>query len=182
MKIRLFNKINESIETASQFKFVKISNREALFILRNDNKFTILNDVKDNELSDDFYTTNHYLIYYKDVMIGIIGYNDYFNTWNSSHPEMTHMKNPVTGEIEETGHYTLWIEILELCKEAKLKFPNMSPVEFVKSILDYLILYCKKHGYKAIHCGAKNDRVAKLYKYAGFLEYSHNLLVYLIED
>ena len=183
MKVRY---LNESIETANKFVLKKVPAEDLLTLLKKYN-FTLLNDInlqleKGNLL--DFYTTDHHLVYYENVLIGILSFKNFFDTWNDIYPEMTHEINPLTKKEEETGHYTLWVSLLEILQSAKLQFPGISTFEFVRSILDYLILYCKKYGYKVINCAAKDLRVKRLYQRAGFFSFGNDSLdmIYLVDN
>ena len=92
-----------------------------------------------------------------DVFAGIIGFNNYYDTWKDV-PSMS----PEPG----LGKHSLWVQMLEIRKEAREKIG--SPLAIIKGVFDYLCDYCKENGFKSILCGAKTERIATMYRHIGF--------------
>ena len=69
--------------------------------------------------------------------------------------------------------------MLEITKEAREKINN--PLVLIKSVLEYLNNYCKENGFKSILCSAKTERIATLYRRAGFIGRDKDFLAYIVK-
>jgi hypothetical protein len=163
-----FSLILESFEIKNKLHFEPISQDET-FNLIDKYDFSILDGTDTLKEIPDFYTTNHYKIMVGDVFAGIIGFNNFYDTWKDI-PNMS----PEPGQ----GKHSLWIQMLEIRKEAREKIG--SPLAIIKGVFDYLCDYCKENGFKSILCGAKTERIEKMYKHVGFIG-KKDFLVYLIK-
>jgi hypothetical protein len=163
-----FSLILESFEIKNKLHFEPISQDET-FNLIDKYEFNILDGIDTLKEIPDFYTTNHYKIMVGDVFAGIIGFNNFYDTWKDI-PNMS----PGPGQ----GKNSLWIQMLEIRKEAREEIG--SPLAIIKGVFDYLCDYCKENGFKSILCGAKTERIEKMYKHVGFIG-RKDFLVYLIK-
>jgi hypothetical protein len=163
-----FSLILESFEIKNKLHFEPISQKET-FNLIDKYEFSILDGIDTLKEIPDFYTTNHYKIIVGDVFAGIIGFNNFYDTWKDI-PNMS----PGPGQ----GKHSLWIQMLEIRKEAREKIG--SPLAIIKGVFDYLCDYCKENGFKSILCGAKTERIEKMYKHIGFIG-RKDFLSYLIK-
>ena len=157
--------ILESLSIADKLDFIPISADDVLDM----DDLTIFNDIGKNNLVKDFYTTDHYKIMFGDIFVGVIGYKSYYDTWKD-----------IPGMVPDgKGKHSLWVQMLEIRKDARQKIGN--PLVLIKSIFDYLNDYCKQNGFKSILCSAKTDRIAELYKRAGFIGPDKDHLAYLVK-
>jgi hypothetical protein len=163
-----FSLILESFEIKNKLHFEPISQDET-FNLIDKYEFNILDGIDTLKEIPDFYTTNHYKIMVGDVFAGIIGFNNFYDTWKDI-PNMS----PGPGQ----GKNSLWIQMLEIRKEVREEIG--SPLAIIKGVFDYLCDYCKENGFKSILCGAKTERIEKMYKHVGFIG-RKDFLVYLIK-
>lgn len=163
-----FSLILESFEIKSRLNLEPITHDEALKLI-DEYGFTIFDDIdKSAENIPDFYTTNHYKIMIGDVFAGIIGFNNFYDTWKDF-PDRVQ---------DGRGKQSLWVQMLEIRKEARNEIG--SPLAIIKGVFDYLCDYCKENDFKTILCGAKTERIAQLYKRVGFIG-RQNLLVYFVK-
>ena len=160
--------ILESFEIKNKLHFEPISQDE-VFNLIDKYEFTILDGVDRSMGIPDFYTTNHYKIMVGDVFAGIIGFNNYYDTWKDI-PNMS----PEPGR----GKHSLWVQMPEIKKEAREKIG--SPLAIIKGVFDYLCDYCKENGFKSILCGATTERIATMYRHIGFMG-KKDYMVYFIK-
>jgi hypothetical protein len=189
----VFSLILEFFEMKNKLHFELISQDET-FNLIDKYKFTILDGIDRLKDIPDFYTTNHYKIMVGDVFAGIIDFNNFYDTWkdvSEIFPEYEQYLiqiqdnfydtwNDIPGMSPESGHgkHSIWVQMLEIRKEAREKIG--SPLAIIKGVFDYLCDYCKENGFKSILCGAKTERIEKMYKHVGFIG-RKDFLVYLIK-
>ena len=163
--------ILESLDIVRRMKLEPVSQEEVL----NMEGLTIFDDIgMDKETYykniTDFKNTNHYKIFVDDLFIGVIGFNNYYDTWKD---------NPAMLPSDGRGKKSLWIQMLEITKEAREKINN--PLVLIKSVLEYLNNYCKENGFKSILCSAKTERIATLYRRAGFIGRDKDFLAYIVK-
>ena len=156
--------ILESLDIVKRLEFIPVSSDEVL-----DMNLTIFDDIDKNNLPSDFYTTDHYKIMLDDFFVGVIGYKSFYDTWKD-------VPNMIQGE---QGKHSLWIQMLEIRKEARNKIGN--PLVLIKSVFDYLNDYCKQNDFKSILCAAKTERIASLYRRVGFIGMDKDHLFYLVK-
>ena len=144
--------LNESYDIMNRISLQKISNGKTIQYL-NSNDYHIIDDCR---FADDFYSTIHYEILFDNQVVGIIGMNNYFDTFKNIHPV-------------SKGKHTLWIQMIELNKNI-VRNLRLSPLNMIKSIFEYLIEYCKDNDFKNMLCVPKNEQTKKLYLYGRFKE------------
>jgi len=154
MGFRKLSDLVESLETAHKLKFVEQTTDEYIDFIMNNKNYTLysgktINDLKGNRKIFD--EVQKYIITYEGETIGTIIFADAVKLFRSPF---------VTG--------VLYVTDFELDQNIKRKFRNLSPLEFSQSILDWLVEYCKENNYHHILVNAKDERVYKLYTYAGF--------------
>ena len=159
--------ILESFEIKNKLRFEPISQDET-FNLIDKYDFTILDGIDRLKEIPDFYTTNHYKIMVGDIFAGIIGFNNFYDTWKD-----IYNISPESGQ----GKHSLWVQMLEIRKEAREKIG--APLVIIKGVFDYLCDYCKENGFKSILCGAKTERIATMYRRIGFIGKKDSMVYFI---